>query len=72
MDRLDKANIELKSNKLKFSNIHCKKKAAEFIEDLWNGNILSDSKKLVTSRPHAILKQPEVLCTIQGLTETGL
>ena len=72
MDGLDEANIELKSNASKFSSIHSYKTAAEFIEDLWNGNILPHSKKLVTSRPYAISKQPKVLFTIQGLTETGL
>ena len=72
MDGLDEANIELKSNASKFSSIYSHKRAAEFIEDLWNGNILPDSKKLVTSRPYAISKQPKVLFTIQGLTETGL
>ena len=72
MDGLDEANIELKSNSSKLSSIHFYKTAAEFIEDLWNGNILPDSKKLVTSRPYAILKQPKVLFTIQGLTKMGL
>ena len=72
MDGLDEANIELKSNTSKFSSIHFEKKAADFIEDLWNGNILPKSRKLVTSRPYAISKQPKVLFTIQGLTETGL
>ena len=71
MDGLDEANIELKSNASKFS-IQSYKTAARFIENLWNGNILPDSKKLVTSRPFAISKQPKVLFTIQGLTETGL
>ena len=72
MDGLDEANIELKPNASKFSSIHSYKTAAEFIEDLWNGNILPHCKKLVTSRPYAISKQPKVLFTIQGLTETGL
>ena len=72
MDGLDEANIELKSNASKFSSIHSYKTAGEFIEDLWNGNILPHSKKLVTSRPYAISKQPKVLFTIQGLTEIGL
>ena len=72
MDGLDEANIELKSNASKVSNILSCKTAARFIEDLWNGNILPDSKKLVTSRPYAISKQPKVLFTIQGLTEKGL
>ena len=72
MDGLDEANIELKSNASKFSSIYANKTAAEFIEDLWNGNILPHSKKLITSRPYAILEQPKVLFTIQGLTEMGL
>ena len=72
MDGLDEANIALKSKASKVSNILSCKTAAEFIEDLWNGNILPDSKKLVTSRPYAISKQPKVLFTIQGLTEKGL
>ena len=72
MDGLDEANIELKPNASKFSSIHSYKTAARFIEDLWNGNILPHCKKLVTSRPYAISKQPKVLFTIQGLTETGL
>ena len=72
MDGLDEANIELKSKASKVSNILSCKTAAEFIEDLWNGNILPDSKKLVTSRPYAISKQPKVLFTIQGLAEKGL
>ena len=72
MDGLDEANIELKLKASKFSSIHSEKKAAEFIEDLLNGNILLNSKKLVTSRPYAISKQFKVLFTIHGLTETGL
>ena len=72
MDGLDEANIELKLNPSKFSSIHSVKKAADFIEDMWNGNILPKSKKLLTSRPYAISKQPKVLFTIQGLTEEGL
>ena len=72
MDGLDEANNELKSKASKVSNILSCKTAAEFIEDLWNGNILPDSKKLVTSRPYAISKQPKVLFTIQGLAEKGL
>ena len=72
MDGLDEANIKLKSTASQFSSIHSYKTAAEFIEDLWNGNILPHCKKLVTSRPYAISKQPKVLFTIQGLTELGL
>ena len=72
MDGLDEANIELKSNSSKLSSIHSYKTAAEFIKDLWNGNILPESKKLITSRPYAISKQPKVLFTIQGLTKMGL
>ena len=71
MDGLDEANIELKSNASKFSIQSCKT-ASRFIENLWNGNILRHCKKLVTSRPYAISKQPKVLFTIQGLTEAGL
>ena len=79
MDGLDEANIKMNSfRSFTLCNISCGKYTAErFLPNLLAGNILSKSKKLVTSRPHRITQlqktefNPKFLFTIQGLDEEG-
>ena len=77
MDGLDEATTELRMNQPSHCKINSENLAEFYIQNLLSGNILPGSKKLVTSRPYAIVKlpeafQPKVLFTIQGLDEDGL
>ena len=75
MDGLDEANIDPKMRSFKSCNIHSKNvyTAERFIQNLLAGEILPNSKKLITSRPHRITQlqktdfKPIVLFTIQGI-----
>ena len=77
MDGFDEALIDFSMNQPKIYNILAENSAAGFVQNLIEGNILPHSKKMLTSRPHAIAQlpedfQPKVLFTIQGLDEAGL
>ena len=76
MDGLDEASIDPRMNKPEcFEDSRCD--AEHFIQNLIAGNILPQSKKVITSRPHRIAQlpkdyQPRVLFTIQGLDDEAL
>ena len=77
MDGLDEATISPNMNQPTFYSIHSKSTAETFIQNIIAGNILPQSKKMVTSRPYRIAQlpkdfQPKVFFTIQGLDEAAL
>ena len=76
MDGLDEATIEPSMNQPEYS-IFSISTAAGFLQNLVAGNILPQSKKMITSRPYRIAQlpkdfQPKILFTIQGLDEAAL
>ena len=77
MDGLDEATISPNMNQPLIYSIYSKSTAETFIQNIIAGNILPQSKKMVTSRPYRIAQlpksfQPKVLFTIQGLDEAAL
>ena len=77
MDGLDEASIDPNMNQPQLYSIDAISNAAGFIQNLIAGNILPQSKKMITSRPYRFAQlprdfQPKVLFTIQGLDEAGL
>ena len=77
MDGLDEATISPNMNQPLIYSIYSKSTAETFIQNIIAGNILPQSKKMVTSRPYRIAQlpkdfQPKLLFTIQGLDEAAL
>ena len=75
MDGLDEAN--LKFNQASSCNLDSKSTAEVFIQNLLLGNILPESKKIITSRTYQIAKmpidiRPKFLFNMKGFDEAAL
>ena len=77
MDGLDEANIEPQINQPSLHSSDSIATAECFIRNLISGNILPQSKKLVTSKPYRVAQlsedfQHKILYSIKGLSETDV
>ena len=77
MDGMDEANIDPKMKNAPTYYIDKDFPAEVYIQNLFEGNILPQSKKIVTSRPHRIIQlpedfQPKLIYSIQGLDKSAI